>query len=82
MVESRLLLTSFSWIVRSLLRVARKADPLDDPVAAEEGVEPRADHVLEQDEPALAVAFVGQGDQAVQHRGDLEHGVEQDGRAG
>ena len=33
-----------------------EGDPAGDPEAAEEGVEPRADHVLEQDEPALAVA--------------------------
>ena len=79
-VESRLLLTSVSWIVRSLLRVTRKADPRRDPEAAEEGVEPGADHVLEQDEPALAVALVGQGDQPAEHRGDLEHGVELPGR--
>ena len=55
-VESRLLLTSVSWIVRSLFRVTRNGDPRGDAEAAEEGVEPGADHVLEQDEPALAVA--------------------------
>ena len=49
-------MTSFSWIVRSLLRVTRKAAGASDPVAAEEGVEPGADHVLEEHEPALAVA--------------------------
>ena len=79
-VESRLLLTSVSWIVRSLLRVTRKADRAGDPEAAEQGIEPGADHVLEHHEPALAVALVGQGDQAVQDRGDLEHRVELPGR--
>ena len=69
MVESRLLLTSVSWIVRSLLRVTRKAARAGDPEAAEERVEPRADHVLQQDEPVLAVARVGQRDQAVEDRG-------------
>ena len=73
-------MTSVSWIVRSLLRVTRKADPRGDPEAAEEGVEPRADHVLQQDEPALAVALVGQRHQPVEDRGDLEHGVELAGR--
>ncbi len=48
--------------------------------AAEEGVEPRGDHRLEQDEPMLAVADVGQRDQPVEDRGDLEHGVELPGR--
>src|SRR5208337_1488402 len=71
-VESRLLLTSFSWIDRSLLRVA-EGHPLDDPVAAEEGVEPGADHILEQDEAALGIALVRQWNQPVDHRGYLEH---------
>ena len=56
-----------------------EGDPLDDAVAAEEGIEPRADHVLEQDEPPLAVALVRQWDQPVDHRRDLEHGVERAG---
>ena len=57
--------------------VARDAErhPLGGAVAAEERIEPRADDVLEQDEPPLAVGFVGQRDQAVEHRRDLEHGV-------
>ena len=68
--------------MRSLFRVTRNGHALDDPVAAEEGVEPGADHVFEQDEPALAVALVGQRDQAAEDRGNLEHGVELAGRAG
>ena len=48
-------------------------------IAAEEGVEPGADHVFEQDEPLLAVGFVGKRDQAIDHRRDLEHGVERAG---
>ncbi len=56
-----------------------EGDPLRDAIAAEEGVEPRADHVLEQDEPPLAVGLVGQGDQPVQDRRDLEHRVERPG---
>ena len=53
-----------------------KRDVLGGAIAAEEGVEPRADHVFQQHEPLLAVGFVGQRDQAVEHRRDLEHGVE------
>ena len=82
MVERRLLLTSVSWIVRSLLRVTRKATRAIDPEAAEEGVEPGADHVFEQHESALAVPFVGQRNQPAEHRGNLEHRVELAARSG
>ena len=58
-----------------------EGDRRRDAEAAEEGIEPRADHVLEQDEPPLTVGLVGQCDQAVQHRGDLEHRVQLAGRA-
>ncbi len=44
--------------------------------AAEERIEPRADDLLEQDEPPLAVAQLGQGHQPAQDRRHLEHGVE------
>ena len=59
------------------IAVARdaKRDALGGPVAAEEGVEPGADHVFEQDEPPLAVGFVGQRDQPAEHRRHLEDGV-------
>ena len=59
--------------------VARGAEghPLDDPVAAKESVEPRADHIFEQHEPALGIALVRQWNQPVNHRGHLEHGVQQ-----
>ena len=73
-------MSSVSWIVRSLLRVTRKADPGGDPEAAEQRIEPRRDHVLQQHEPAMAVALVGKRDQPVEDRGDLEHGVELPGR--
>ena len=53
-----------------------KGDALGRTIAAEEGVEPGADDVFQQDEPPLAVGFVGQRDQAVEDRRDLEHGVE------
>ena len=44
------------------IAVARdaKRDALGRAIAAEECIEPRADHVFEQDEPPLAVGFVGQ----------------------
>ena len=56
-----------------------EGDPRRDAEAAEEGVEPRADHVLQQDEPPLAVGLLGQRDEPVQDRRDLEHGVERPG---
>ena len=70
-------MTSFSWIERSLLRVARNATRSTVTIPAEEGVEPRADHVFEQDEEALAVALVGKRHKAADDRGHLEHGVQQ-----
>ena len=59
------------------IAVARdaKRHALGGAVAAEERIEPRADHVFQQHEPPLAVGFVGKRDQAVEHRRDLEHGV-------
>ncbi len=53
-----------------------EGDPFRDAIAAEEGVEPRADHVLQEDESPIAVGLIGQGDESVQDRRDLEHGVE------
>ncbi len=44
-------------------------------IAAEERIEPWADDVFEQDESPLAVRFIGQGDQTVEHRRDLKDGV-------
>ncbi len=56
MVESRLVLTSFSWIVRSLLRVTRNAARAATRKPPKSASSRGADHVLQQDEPALAVA--------------------------
>ena len=64
--------------------VARDAErgPRGDLEAAEEGVQPRADDVLQQHEPPLVVAGVRQGHEPAEDRGDLEDRVELPDRPG
>ncbi len=45
-------------------------------ITAEECVEPGADHVFQQHEPFLAVGFIRQWDESIDHGGNLEHGIE------
>ena len=46
-----------------------------DAVAAEERFESRRDDVFQEHEAAMAVALVGQRDESVEHRRDLQDGV-------
>ena len=68
--------TSVSWIVRSLFRVTRNAarSATRKPPKSASSRGPMT--FSSEHEPALAVGLLGQRHEAVEHRRDLEHGIE------